>query len=154
MKIYHVIGWGLLTAAACLLPSPAQADSSVMATVGGTPITAAEIEQALRLPLYDLEVEKYRLTRRKLDQIVEDRKSTRLNSSHLVISYAVFCLKKKKSNIERNGQGKKTKLRAIAGELGRDYFSGKVFVGLTQVRRTLYTFATGRGDRQQCVPAH
>src|SRR5256885_10500918 len=27
-----------------------------------------------------------------------DRKSTRLNSSHLVISYAVFCLKKKKDN--------------------------------------------------------
>src|SRR5256885_4938158 len=27
-----------------------------------------------------------------------DRKSTRLNSSHLVISYAVFCLKKKKGN--------------------------------------------------------
>src|SRR5256885_10519710 len=26
-----------------------------------------------------------------------DRKSTRLNSSHLVISYAVFCLKKKRS---------------------------------------------------------
>src|SRR2546426_5363800 len=29
-----------------------------------------------------------------------DRKSTRLNSSHLVISYAVFCLKKKKKNIK------------------------------------------------------
>src|SRR5256885_3978621 len=28
-----------------------------------------------------------------------DRKSTRLNSSHLVISYAVFCLKKKKKKI-------------------------------------------------------
>src|SRR5438045_9757715 len=28
-----------------------------------------------------------------------DRKSTRLNSSHLGISYAVFCLKKKKKNI-------------------------------------------------------
>src|SRR5437773_5927573 len=27
-----------------------------------------------------------------------DRKSTRLNSSHITISYAVFCLKKKKSN--------------------------------------------------------
>src|SRR5256885_5403077 len=27
-----------------------------------------------------------------------DRKSTRLNSSHLVISYAVFCLKKKKND--------------------------------------------------------
>src|SRR5256885_8284687 len=30
-----------------------------------------------------------------------DRKSTRLNSSHLVISYAVFCLKKKKKNTNR-----------------------------------------------------
>src|SRR5438132_13630162 len=29
-----------------------------------------------------------------------DRKSTRLNSSHTVISYAVFCLKKKKKKIE------------------------------------------------------
>src|SRR5256885_12417599 len=28
-----------------------------------------------------------------------DRKSTRLNSSHLVISYAVFCLKKKKQKL-------------------------------------------------------
>src|SRR2546426_4347679 len=34
------------------------------------------------------------------DQLVTDgdRKSTRLNSSHLVISYAVFCLKKKKKH--------------------------------------------------------
>src|SRR3989454_79394 len=32
--------------------------------------------------------------------VVEDRKSTRLNSSHLVISYAVFCLKKKKNKYE------------------------------------------------------
>src|SRR6266446_7557901 len=33
------------------------------------------------------------------DQVLAelDRKSTRLNSSHLVISYAVFCLKKKKT---------------------------------------------------------
>src|SRR3712207_6911085 len=30
--------------------------------------------------------------------VVEDRKSTRLNSSHANISYAVFCLKKKKNN--------------------------------------------------------
>src|SRR2546426_7295345 len=33
-----------------------------------------------------------------------DRKSTRLNSSHLVISYAVFCLKKKKHNKKRQLQ--------------------------------------------------
>src|SRR2546430_13414671 len=33
--------------------------------------------------------------RRVLGRILEDRKSTRLNSSHSQISYAVFCLKKK-----------------------------------------------------------
>src|SRR5438034_6701797 len=31
-----------------------------------------------------------------------DRKSTRLNSSHTVISYAVFCLKKKKKKTKQN----------------------------------------------------
>src|SRR5437773_8051645 len=30
------------------------------------------------------------------DRLARDRKSTRLNSSHITISYAVFCLKKKK----------------------------------------------------------
>src|SRR5438874_8016752 len=34
----------------------------------------------------------------------EDRKSTRLNSSHVEISYAVFCLKKKKSLSNSNGR--------------------------------------------------
>src|SRR5205807_7847006 len=34
-------------------------------------------------------------------QTVRDRKSTRLNSSHLVISYAVFCLKKKKGIVSQ-----------------------------------------------------
>src|SRR5437870_6567615 len=39
--------------------------------------------------------------KRKLaDEIEQDRKSTRLNSSHVAISYAVFCLKKKKKPIE------------------------------------------------------
>src|SRR3712207_7681459 len=33
------------------------------------------------------------------DHISEDRKSTRLNSSHANISYAVFCLKKKKNTM-------------------------------------------------------
>src|SRR5690242_21497932 len=32
----------------------------------------------------------------KAEVVAEDRKSTRLNSSHMSISYAVFCLKKKK----------------------------------------------------------
>src|SRR6266850_945626 len=38
-----------------------------------------------------------------------DRKSTRLNSSHLVISYAVFCLKKKKKKKEAITLKKKQK---------------------------------------------
>src|SRR2546426_4991901 len=42
------------------------------------------------------------LLRRKQVPARLDRKSTRLNSSHLVISYAVFCLKKKKKKIYSN----------------------------------------------------
>src|SRR5215204_6696061 len=38
-----------------------------------------------------------------------DRKSTRLNSSHTVISYAVFCLKKKKKKHKKHKVKKKTK---------------------------------------------
>src|SRR5438874_5885630 len=34
-------------------------------------------------------------------QQLEDRKSTRLNSSHVEISYAVFCLKKKKKKLKK-----------------------------------------------------
>src|SRR5207249_5994770 len=38
------------------------------------------------------------LERLAREVVIEDRKSTRLNSSHVSISYAVFCLKKKKKN--------------------------------------------------------
>src|SRR5438874_9579415 len=38
---------------------------------------------------------------RNQKSISEDRKSTRLNSSHVEISYAVFCLKKKKKKKNR-----------------------------------------------------
>src|SRR5690242_20755822 len=41
-----------------------------------------------------------------LDWIERDRKSTRLNSSHMSISYAVFCLKKKKKNKIRTASTK------------------------------------------------
>src|SRR5690554_7646314 len=44
--------------------------------------------------LMSIENKKYRSL-----EIVADRKSTRLNSSHVRISYAVFCLKKKKNKI-------------------------------------------------------
>src|SRR5438045_7549869 len=43
---------------------------------------------------------------------LEDRKSTRLNSSHLGISYAVFCLKKKKKR-KKKRKGRLTKSAKI-----------------------------------------
>src|SRR3712207_8857562 len=39
-----------------------------------------------------------------VEELVVDRKSTRLNSSHANISYAVFCLKKKKTPLSRHVQ--------------------------------------------------
>src|SRR5699024_11694679 len=42
---------------------------------------------------------------------VEDRKSTRLNSSHVSISYAVFCLKKKKYDAQEDDKAKRTARR-------------------------------------------
>jgi protein-disulfide isomerase len=61
----------------CLQSVPLHAtspgDSSVLATVDGIPVTSTEIEQALRIPLYDLEVEKYRLTSRRLEQLITER---------------------------------------------------------------------------------
>src|SRR2546430_17516586 len=38
-------------------------------------------------------------TSQRSDALITDRKSTRLNSSHSQISYAVFCLKKKKNRL-------------------------------------------------------
>src|SRR2546426_8287414 len=56
--------------------------------------------QADRASAYSNNRERVRIVTGALDTAPEryrsDRKSTRLNSSHLVISYAVFCLKKKK----------------------------------------------------------
>src|SRR5690242_21625399 len=41
-----------------------------------------------------------------------DRKSTRLNSSHMSISYAVFCLKKKKTDIYATDSGARSSVAA------------------------------------------
>src|SRR5256885_7234389 len=41
-----------------------------------------------------------------------DRKSTRLNSSHLVISYAVFCLKKKRTYNDNSMDARRLKINA------------------------------------------
>src|SRR5688500_20024209 len=60
-------------------------------------ITKAKTEGATDIEIHDtvLIAALFCLYNRYVDGL-GDRKSTRLNSSHLVISYAVFCLKKKK----------------------------------------------------------
>src|SRR5256885_3132639 len=59
-----------------------------------------EVEDVLRLPMEDAKTS--RNGRIAIGQTrAGDRKSTRLNSSHLVISYAVFCLKKKKQTRDK-----------------------------------------------------
>src|SRR5258708_29711737 len=53
----------------------------------------------VEIPLVDHQVAQLLVGQQRLLDAVEelrDRKSTRLNSSHQIISYAVFCLKKKK----------------------------------------------------------
>src|SRR5256885_4728660 len=52
---------------------------------------------ALRPSSYAISFAPSLSTHRQSARLVQDRKSTRLNSSHLVISYAVFCLKKKRT---------------------------------------------------------
>src|SRR2546427_8406947 len=56
---------------------------------------------------------------------VGDRKSTRLNSSHSQISYAVFCLKKKKRELE-NGLGDRLKPMQII-EMDREDITDQVY---------------------------
>src|SRR2546429_1041110 len=63
----------------------------------------------------DLEITRYRVHRgltldpgKLCESILGDRKSTRLNSSHGYISYAVFCLKKKNKNTQKPFADRKT----------------------------------------------
>src|SRR3712207_200202 len=63
--------------------------SSVQDRYGPIDTVVGNAGIAYRVPLDELDDERW-------DHTLEDRKSTRLNSSHANISYAVFCLKKKK----------------------------------------------------------
>src|SRR5439155_10056039 len=58
----------------------------------GNPTTVSPQREAFRRGLRELDWIEGQL-------VIKDRKSTRLNSSHVAISYAVFCLKKKKYDI-------------------------------------------------------
>src|SRR2546426_2376862 len=63
---------------------------------------------ALAIPMFQNFIKKAKMVEgetalseiKRLEEHYQDRKSTRLNSSHLVISYAVFCLKKKSYDAE------------------------------------------------------
>src|ERR1035441_11048839 len=67
--------------------------------------------------LYPSDVDLLRNCQRIVDLDPEiDRKSTRLNSSHLGISYAVFCLKKKTPQYGRDADSPTG--RALAGDAG------------------------------------
>src|SRR5437588_7678642 len=59
---------------------------------------------------------------------VADRKSTRLNSSHTVISYAVFCLKKKKNKNKLDRRSRQARLEKYRDNVVRMYNSYYVFL--------------------------
>src|SRR2546422_5613234 len=54
-----------------------------------------------------------RLSRDGVGQIARDRKSTRLNSSHGYISYAVFCLKKKNDQFFADDPKPQGRIRSV-----------------------------------------
>src|SRR5258708_34894512 len=70
-----------------------------------TTIIRSNYREAGNIPLYELSMKLWEGLEQDLNYntmvsqrgVIKDRKSTRLNSSHQIISYAVFCLKKKKS---------------------------------------------------------
>src|SRR2546426_8106256 len=69
---------------------------SILHDVEGLSNIEAAETLGLSVPNVKSRVHRARLfLRKRLAEVHGDRKSTRLNSSHLVISYAVFCLKKK-----------------------------------------------------------
>src|SRR5690242_20984296 len=80
---------------------------SVVGHRGAGDVLHCEV-QAARVLANEVDVRDVRmmdacLGSRFANEALTDRKSTRLNSSHMSISYAVFCLKKKKKNKSYDG---------------------------------------------------
>src|SRR5437899_7630526 len=82
------------SAVAFMTGRPFPVSDSRVLNVRGLPAPARDMGPATGPPLTIADVEGW----------ARDRKSTRLNSSHLGISYAVFCLKKKKKKDTNNGR--------------------------------------------------
>src|SRR5215218_11328364 len=81
---------------------------------GAKRLTMRQAARAAHLSLGGL----YHYVPTKRDLVLQDRKSTRLNSSHTVISYAVFCLKKKNCPDERDQHDQHRDDQRVAGEGG------------------------------------
>src|SRR5256885_7517681 len=79
-----------------LFRSERKADKTLLAMLAAGELDA--VMSAREIPARRLFAD-YRAAEAEYWKKTRDRKSTRLNSSHLVISYAVFCLKKKKHTI-------------------------------------------------------
>src|SRR5947207_8639764 len=97
LLIVPAIGLLIIRALLSAYASPTDGTSDLLPPgdrLTALPITAVTIRDAFWAPR--LEVSRTRTLDHVLQEIEgTDRKSTRLNSSHTVISYAVFCLKKK-----------------------------------------------------------
>src|ERR1022692_4022545 len=80
-------------------------------------------------------------------QTCADRKSTRLNSSHLVISYAVFCLKKKQIPLATSIFPREYEKEVLPGqpEVGGSTHAGKLDIGV-RVDPILFFFFKGAGN--------
>src|SRR5476649_2303034 len=84
------------------------------------------------------------VTARDGDAIVSgllDRKSTRLNSSHTVISYAVFCLKKKKTHGRPFLLGPAHQAAGIARQLGQHQTTVSSFFFNDTATTEIYTLS-------------
>src|SRR5215510_14296764 len=107
--------WQQRSTRAAARPSPSRKRTTgslqMRRASGFCPTSSAQaaMYQALRMNI----VSSRKITRRRHARFTlaagRDRKSTRLNSSHVAISYAVFCLKKKKKNFTIYFYNKKKK---------------------------------------------
>src|SRR2546429_628988 len=81
--------------AGAVIPFPERAHAPSASTETAPPLASPAVTELPQLQEHGARV-------RTLADLREDRKSTRLNSSHGYISYAVFCLKKKKKQQKHN----------------------------------------------------
>src|SRR5690606_39428519 len=96
---------GLLLGVFAVLITPREEEPQIDVTFANVFVpfpgaSAVEVENVVAVPLEQvlaaIEGAEHTYSVSRPGMAVQDRKSTRLNSSHVKISYAVFCLKKKK----------------------------------------------------------